>query len=66
MTGLTTVDSAKITPDAQPFPDVEPPDQSLCAGNGYIVEANNIGEILIFNTGLQRLSRVIPSTPSWG
>jgi hypothetical protein len=58
--GLTTVDSAKITPEAQPFPDVEPPDQSLCAGNGYIVEANNVGEILIFNTRLQRLSQVIP------
>ena len=58
--GLTTVDSAKITPDAQPFPDIEPPDQSLCAGNGYIVEANNVGEILIFNTRLQRLSQVIP------
>ena len=58
--GLTTVDSAKIIPDAQPFPDIEPPDQSLCAGNGYIVESNNVGEILIFNTRLQRLSQVIP------
>ena len=58
--GLTTVDSAKITPEAQPFPDIEPPDQSLCAGNGYVVEANNVGEILIFNTRLQRLSQVIP------
>ena len=27
--GLTTVDGAKITPEAQPFPDIEPPDQSL-------------------------------------
>jgi hypothetical protein len=60
VTGLTTVDSAKITPELQPFPDIEPPDQSLCAGNGYVVEDNNVGEILIFNTGLQRLSQVIP------
>jgi hypothetical protein len=58
--GLTTVDSAKIIPNAQPFPDVEPPDQGLCAGNGYVVESDNLGEILIFNTRLHRVSQVIP------
>jgi hypothetical protein len=60
VTGLTTVDSAKIVSELQPFPDIEPPDQGLCAGNGYIVESDNIGEILIFNTKLQRISQVIP------
>jgi hypothetical protein len=58
--GLTTVDSAKTNPTAQPFPDVEPPDQGLCAGNGYVVESNNIGEVLIFNQRLHRVSQVIP------
>jgi hypothetical protein len=40
--------------------DIEPADQGLCAGNGYVVETNNLGEVLIFNTSLQRKSSVIP------
>ncbi|HEX8975123.1 MAG TPA: hypothetical protein VF781_01315 [Solirubrobacteraceae bacterium] len=40
--------------------DIEPPDQGLCAGNGYAVETNNIGEMLVFNTALQRQSAPIP------
>lgn len=36
--------------------DVEPADQGLCAGNGYVIEDNNIGEILIFDTALNRIS----------
>jgi hypothetical protein len=53
--GLNAVDSGKIIGG-----DIEPADQGLCAGNGYVVESNNVGEILIFNTELERLSSVIP------
>ena len=52
--GLNAVDSATHTTNT--FKDVEPPDQGLCAGNGFVVEHNNIGEILVFNTALQRKS----------
>lgn len=40
--------------------DIEPADQSLCAGNGLVIEDNNLGEILIFNSNLARLSAPIP------
>jgi hypothetical protein len=53
--GLNAVDSGTAYGE-----DVEPPDQGLCAGNGYVVETNNIGEILIFDTALNRVSSVIP------
>jgi hypothetical protein len=55
--GLNAVDSAEHTTNI--FNNVEPPDQGLCAGNGFVVETNNIGEILIFNTALQRKSAPI-------
>ena len=55
--GLKAVDSATHTTNI--FKDVEPPDQGLCAGNGSVVETNNIGEILVFNTALKRLSAPI-------
>lgn len=32
--------------------DIEPADQSLCAGNGYVIEDNNLGEIMIFTSNL--------------
>jgi len=38
---------------------VEPADQGLCAGNGYVIETNNLGEILIFNPALGLLSAPI-------
>lgn len=57
--GLDAVDSATLSTNVLGF-DLEPADQGLCAGNGYVVEANNLGEILIFNTALQRMSSVIP------
>jgi hypothetical protein len=57
--GLNAVDSASQSTNVLGF-DIEPADQGLCAGNGYVVEANNIGEILVFNTALQRASAVIP------
>ena len=55
MKGLNAVDSGKVL-----GVDIEPADQGLCAGNGYVVEANNVGEILVFDTALQRKSAVIP------
>jgi len=56
--GLNAVDSASLP--TNPLGDIEPPDQGLCAGNGSIVETNNIGEILVYNTALQRQSAPIP------
>jgi hypothetical protein len=52
------VDSGTLS--TNPNGDIEPADQGLCAGNGYVVEDNNLGEILIFNTRLNRISSVIP------
>ncbi len=56
--GLNAVDSASLPTNF--IGDIEPPDQGLCAGNGYAVETNNIGEMLVFNTALQRQSGAIP------
>jgi hypothetical protein len=55
--GLNAVDSGTLS--TNPNGDLEPSDQGLCAGNGYVVENNNLGEVLIFNTALQRKSAVI-------
>jgi hypothetical protein len=55
--GLNAVDSGSL--NTNPNGDIEPPDQGMCAGNGYVVQANNIGEILPFNTSLQRQSAPI-------
>lgn len=57
--GLDAVDSASMPVNVK-VGDVEPPDQGLCAGNGYVVEDNNIGEVLVFDTALRRASSVIP------
>jgi hypothetical protein len=57
--GLNAVDSGTLSTNVA-VGDIEPADQGLCAGNGYVVETNNIGEVLIFNTGLQRQSAAIP------
>jgi hypothetical protein len=60
--GLNAVDSAESSSLAPPpgLPvDIEPPDQGLCAGSGDVVETNNIGEILVFNTALKRESAPI-------
>jgi hypothetical protein len=56
--GLDAVDSGTLP--TNPLGDIVPPDQGLCAGNGYVVESNNIGEALFFDTRLQRVSAVIP------
>ncbi len=55
--GINAVDSGTLS--TNPNGDIEPADQGLCAGGGYVVEDNNIGEILIFNTRLKRVSSVI-------
>jgi hypothetical protein len=57
--GLDAVDSATQSTNVLGV-DVEPADQGLCAGNGYVVEDNNLGEVLIFNDRLGRVSSVIP------
>ena len=57
--GLNAVDSATQSTNVL-GQDIEPADQGLCAGNGYVVEANNLGEVLIFNKELKRISPVIP------
>ncbi len=56
--GLNAVDSGSLS--TNPNGDIEPSDQGLCAGNGYVVESNNLGEMLVFNTALARVSSVIP------
>ena len=55
--GLNAVDSGGLS--TNPNGDIEPPDQGFCAGNGDVVQANNIGEILVFNTALKRQSAPI-------
>jgi hypothetical protein len=57
--GLNAVDSGTQSTNVLGI-DIEPADQGLCAGNGYVVEDNNLGEILVFNKALQRVSSVIP------
>jgi hypothetical protein len=54
---MNAVDSARHT--ANIYKDVEPPDQAMCTGNGYVMEGNNIGEIKLFSTSLASASRVI-------
>src|SRR6204780_4410378 len=58
--GLNAVDSGTLSTNILVPPDIEPADQGLCASNRYVVETNNIGEILVFNTALQRKSAPIP------
>jgi hypothetical protein len=56
--GLDAVDSASMATNY--VGDIEPPDQGLCAGNGYVVETNNIGEMKVFDTALNSQSSTIP------
>jgi hypothetical protein len=57
--GLNAVDSATQSTNVL-GEDIEPADQGLCAGNGYVVEDNNLGEVLFYNDSLGRVSSVIP------
>jgi len=38
--------------------DIEPPDQGLCAGNGFVMESINIGEIQVYNAHLQPVTGI--------
>jgi hypothetical protein len=59
--GINAVDmGTSLTALGASFTDIEPADQGLCAGNGYVVEANNGNTILVFNTNLQRQTAAIP------
>ena len=62
--GLNAVDSGTLATNS--VGDIEPADQGLCANNKYVVETNNIGEILVFNQRLQRLSSPIPDDTLMG
>lgn len=57
--GLDAVDNAGLSTNVT-VRDNEPPDQGLCASNKYVVEANNSGEILVFDKALNRESAPIP------
>ena len=59
--GLNAVDSGELIGG-----DIEPADQGLCAGNGFVVESNNLGEVLVFDLALQRASTVIPLSTIMG
>ena len=43
--GINAVDSASQKTNF--IGDIEPPDQGICAGNGNVVETNNIGEVMV-------------------
>ena len=42
--GMAATDNGRLFNE-----DIEPPDQGLCAGNGYVMESINIGEVQVFN-----------------
>jgi len=54
--GLHASDSASLYPS---IGDVEPPDQGLCTGNGFVIEALNLGELRIYDTSLTAVSGVV-------
>ena len=56
--GLNAVDSGTLS--TNPLGDIEPTDQGLCAGNGSVVEDNNIG----YNNGGHWFFTEIVSTSS--
>jgi hypothetical protein len=49
-----------------PAPNLRARPGVLATGNGYGVQANNIGEILVFNTAWRAGRLRSPSTRSWG
>jgi hypothetical protein len=53
--GLNSLDSAGLY-----GVDIEPPDQTLCAGNGYVMEVLNLGELRVFHTDFTAGSADIP------
>jgi len=55
---LTTNPFGLNAVDSQPFT-VEPPDQGLCAGNGYVIEVLNQGELQVYGSDLTPVSGVV-------
>jgi hypothetical protein len=55
--GTDAVDSGTLP--TNPQGDVEPSDGGMCAGNGNVVQADNIGEIRIYDRALHRQSGAI-------
>ena len=55
---LTTNPFAMSALDSQPFT-VEPPDQGLCAGNGFVMELLNQGELQVYKSDLTPASGVV-------
>ena len=51
MKGLNALDDFNLFSNPGPG-SVEPADQGLCAGNGFVMETNNQGEIMVFNPAL--------------
>lgn len=51
--GLNIVDQSGSYPTIGA---IEPPDQGLCAGNGFVVEIVNLGVLRVHNSGLNQLS----------
>jgi hypothetical protein len=39
---------------------IEPPDQGMCAGNGYVMEVENLGEVQIWGANFQGGSAILP------
>jgi hypothetical protein len=56
--GVNAVDSGTLP--TNPQGDIEPSDGGMCAGAGYVVQADNIGEIMVYDQGLHRRSGAIP------
>ncbi|HEV2390354.1 MAG TPA: hypothetical protein VGS04_06470, partial [Nitrososphaerales archaeon] len=55
---LTTNPLALNALDSSPFT-VEPPDQGLCGGNGFVMETLNQGELQVYNSALAPVSAVV-------
>ena len=55
--GVDAVDSGTLA--TNPNGDVEPSDGGMCAGNGDVVQADNIGEIRVYDKALNRESGAI-------
>ncbi|MCI4347612.1 MAG: hypothetical protein L3J97_03205 [Thermoplasmata archaeon] len=51
MPGLNAIDSSGLYGVT-----IEPSDQGVCAGNGFVMESNNLGEMRVYNTALQQVS----------
>lgn len=62
--GLNAVDSARQSTNVT-VGDIEPADQGVCAGNGYVVETNNIGKFWFSTQRCSGNPRSSPWTQLW-